>query len=167
MGVTLRLATVEDAAAIAALVNLAYRVEDFFKIGDRTDAAEITELLAHESFLLAEDDGALVGCVEVQAQGAQGYFGMLSTHPGRQGSGIGRLLIQAAEQHCLEAGCEQMELVLVNLRTELPALYERFGYRVSGTRPFLAPERARMECHFIVMSKELSAAVSQTMEATG
>lgn len=168
MGLSLRLATSADADAIAGLVNLAYRVEDFFKIGDRTDAAEIRELLGHESFILAEDGETLVGCIEVDVQGDLGYFGMLSTQPKRQGEGIGRTLIEAAERRCLEAGCTTMELVLVNLRTELPPFYERFGYRISGTRPFSMPERSRMECHFIVMSKPLiAAAAPHTMEATG
>ncbi len=167
MGLSLRLATPADAAAIAEIVNLAYRVEDFFKIGDRTDAAEISELLGHETFIVAEDGDTLVGCIEVNVEGDVGYFGMLSAHPARQGEGIGRTLIGAAERHCLDAGCRTMELVLVNLRTELPPYYERFGYRISGTRPFSMPERSRMECHFIVMSKDLTAAAPQTMEAPG
>ena len=36
-----RTAAVEDAPALAAVINIAYRVEDFFKIGDRTDANDI------------------------------------------------------------------------------------------------------------------------------
>lgn len=167
MGISLRFATPADAASIAELVNLAYRVEDFFKIGDRTDVDEIRDLLGGESFILAEDGGTLVGCIEVSVDGDLGYFGMLSTQPQREGEGIGSTLIATAEQHCLDAGCRRMELVLVNLRTELPPFYERFGYRISGTRPFSVPERSRVECHFIVMSKELTAAAPRTMEAAG
>ncbi len=37
----IRVAESRDAAAAAKLISLAYRVEDFFKIGDRTDEADV------------------------------------------------------------------------------------------------------------------------------
>ena len=47
MSYAIRQAGQGDAAVITALVNLAYRAEDFFKIGDRTDEADgNTSLLA-------------------------------------------------------------------------------------------------------------------------
>ena len=48
-----------------------------------------------------------------------------------------------------------MELEVVNLRTELPPFYTRFGYAPSGTRPFPDKEFAKLPCHFIVMTKPL------------
>ena len=78
----------------------------------------------------------LAGCVYVVIHGETGYFGMLSIDPARQGQGLGRQLIAAAEAHCRNAGCRQMELEVVNLRTELPPFYRRFGYAETGTRPF-------------------------------
>ncbi len=74
--------------------------------------------------------------VYVVIHGETGYFGMLSIDPARQGHGLGRQLIAAAEAHCRNAGCRQMELEVVNLRTELPPFYRRFGYAESVTRPF-------------------------------
>jgi ribosomal protein S18 acetylase RimI-like enzyme len=165
MSIVLREARLEDAKAITELVNLAYRVEDFFISGDRTDLAEVEELLAHHSFIVAENAAEIVGCVEVRVEGERGYFGMLSTHPRRQATGIGRALLQAAENFCREAGCVRMDLVVVNLRDELPPFYQRFGYRVVGTEPFPVPEKTKLDCHFIVMSKELTAAVPHSVEA--
>ena len=160
-----RIAVPRDARAVAALISLAYRVEDFFKIGDRTDEADVLSRMRKGEFLLLleekEDDegevegGALVGAVYVVIHGETGYFGMLSIDPARQGHGLGRQLIAAAEAHCRNAGCRQMELEVVNLRTELPPFYRRFGYAETVTRPFPDHERAKLPCHFIVMTKSL------------
>ena len=151
-----RLAIPDDAPALAALISLAYRVEDFFKIGDRTDAAEVRDKMTHGAFIVLEDaDGTLAGTVYVTAGDGLGYFGMLSIDPARQGQGLGKRLIHEAEEHCRRAGCREMELEVVNLRTELPPFYRRFGYVETGTRPFSDTERISRPCHFIVMSKTL------------
>jgi GNAT superfamily N-acetyltransferase len=151
-----RLAVPDDAPALAALISLAYRVEDFFKIGDRTDAGEVRDKMTHGAFIVVEDaDGALAGTVYVSADSGLGYFGMLSIDPARQGQGLGKRLILEAEDHCRRAGCREIELEVVNLRTELPPFYRRFGYVETGTRPFSDTERTSRPCHFIVMSKSL------------
>jgi GNAT superfamily N-acetyltransferase len=158
-----RTARPDEAPALAALISLAYRVEDFFKIGDRTDADDVRARMQNGVFLVLqdapEDGGALAGCVYVTRHDRTGYFGMLSIDPERQRRGFGPLLIAAAEAYCRERGCSEMELEVVNLRTELPPYYRRFGYVEAGTRPFPDTERASQPCHFIVMTKPLAAPV--------
>jgi GNAT superfamily N-acetyltransferase len=154
---TTRLATPAEAPTLAALISLAYRVEDFFKIGDRTDADDVRARMASGAFIVVEDERGMAGCVYVTVHGDVGYFGMLSIDPARQGQGLGSRLIAAAESYCRDAGCHTMELEVVNLRTELPPFYRRFGYVESGTRPFSDTERASQPCHFIVMTKPLDA----------
>jgi len=153
----IRTAEPADARQLAQLISLAYRVEDFFKIGDRTDEHDVRARMGKGAFLILEDDeGALAGCVYVAVADGTGYFGMLSIDPARQGQGLGSRLIAAAEDHCRAAGCRTMELEVVNLRTELPPFYRRFGYVESGDRPFTDTDRAKLPCHFIVMSKRLA-----------
>ena len=136
----IRVAESRDAAAAATLISLAYRVEDFFKIGDRTDPTDVLARMNKAVFLLLEDDdGALAGCVYVAIREDTGYFGMLSIDPARQGQGLGSRLIKAAEDYCRERGCQTMELEVVNLRTELPPFYARFGYAASGPGPSPTP----------------------------
>ena len=154
-----RLAVSSDAETLAALISLAYRVEDFFKIGDRTDAAEVRDKIKSGAFILLLDDAdrdRIVGSVYVTTHDDVGYFGMLSIDPARQGRGLGTALITEAEKYCRQAGCTTMELEVVNLRTELPPYYRRFGYVESGTRPFTENERISQPVHFIVMSKPLT-----------
>ena len=64
-------------------------------------------------------------------------------------------MITAAEDLCRQAGCTHMELLVVNLRTELPPYYRQLGYVEAGTRPFPDPETTTQPCHFVVMCKEL------------
>jgi GNAT superfamily N-acetyltransferase len=155
-----RTAAPGDAKALAALISLAYRVEDFFTVGDRTNEDEVAAKMKKATFLILEDDaGAMAGCVYVDVRGDSGYFGMLSVEPSHQGQGLGKRLIEAAERFCVEAGCRAMEIEVVNLRAELPAFYRAIGYAETGTRPFTPGERTKLPCHFIVMTKALTATV--------
>jgi GNAT superfamily N-acetyltransferase len=137
-----------DAEAISCLVNHAFRSERFFIDEDRTSACKVRELLQQGTFLLAREDGVLAGCVYAELRGERGYFGLLAVDPTMQRSGLGSRLMDAAEQYCREAGCQFMDLTVVNLREELPEFYRRRGYAESGsgTEPFPAAARAKMPC---------------------
>jgi len=152
---TVREATGADVDRVVALINSAFAVEAFFKIGDRTNTNEVRDRMRLGRFLLLEDDTRLLGGVFVQADGAVGYFGTLSIDPHQQRRGLGSRLVAAAEQWCRDAGCTQIEIEVVNLRAELPPYYRRLGYVERGTRPFPGAERTTQPCHFIVMSKPL------------
>lgn len=154
---TLRLrdATAADAAAIADLVNRAFLVERFFVDGDRTSAPAVVRLLETGTFLLAEADGRLVACVYIEPRGDRAYFGMLSVEPSRQGEGLGRRLIAEVEERCRRQGCRVMEILVVDVREELPPLYRRLGYVEAGTEPFPDTERPKRACQFIRMEKPL------------
>jgi ribosomal protein S18 acetylase RimI-like enzyme len=155
-----------DAVAINRVVNLAYRVEDFFKNGDRTDVREVAEYLVSEAFLVARnEDDDIVGAVRVSVHEQRGHFGMLSVDPAYQGTGLGRALIHAAERYCSDRACTWMDLEVVNHRIELPDLYRRFGYEISGEAPWPddAMEELKMPAHFIVMSKQLTPALEESL----
>ena len=145
-----------DAPQLLRLINAAFAVEHFFKRGDRTTDDEIRELSTTGEFLLLEaPHGDALGCVYWTRQEDDGYFGMLSIDPARQGHGLGRRLIAAVESRCRAAGCRRMRIHIVNLRKELPPFYRRLGYAEIGTLPFPTPEEATRPCHFIVMTKTL------------
>jgi len=150
-----RIGQLEDAENIARLVNAAFRRERFFIDHDRTNPEKVRELLQKGKFLLAEEAGALAGCVYVEVRGERGYFGLLAVDPALQRSGLGSLLVAAAEEYCRAAGCQFMDLTIVNLRTELPGFYHRFGYVESGTLPFPSEQDANQPCHLVRMSKPL------------
>lgn len=147
-----------DAVAINRVINAAYRVEDFFKIGDRTHVREVAEYLLHETFLVARnDDDDIVGVVRVAMAGERGHFGMLSVAPEAQGTGLGRELLLAAEAFARERCCCWMDLEVASPRLELPAFYRKFGYEVSGRAEWPESELHTLKspAYFVVMTKRL------------
>ncbi len=155
-----RHATDDDVPAITALINRAYRVEEFFVEGDRTTDQQVRALQRDGAFLVldaeADVDGDLAGAVYVRMQQERGYFGLLSVAPEVQGAGVGRRLVGVAEALCQAEGCNAMDLQVVNLRTELPPWYRSLGYEEAGTAPFPNSPPPKQPCHFIRMTKELS-----------
>lgn len=165
--IAIREARPGETATITALINRAYEVEAFFKVGTRTNEREIAGLLVRDSFLVAEDEShRVLGAVRVSANGSEGHLGMLAIEPSLQGNGLGRRMVAAAEAWALERGCTSMWLETVNLREELPPFYRKLGYEITGTQPWPEDslERISRPAHFILMSKALPA-VARAAEA--
>jgi GNAT superfamily N-acetyltransferase len=150
---------VADASALAHLVNRAYAVEEFFVAGDRTDAAEIAQMMTTGTFLVLDraDEQGLAAAVYVTVTGAQGYFGMLAVGPGLQGQGIGKRMVRIAEALAEAAGCTRMTMKIVNLREELGRWYRSLGYREVGTTPYVVHRPVKRSCHFVEMARSLGA----------
>jgi GNAT superfamily N-acetyltransferase len=142
---------------MARLINSAFAVEKFIE-GGRTNEAELLERMQKGEFFLGLDvSGELVASVYVELRGKRGYFGMLAVDPQRQGNGLGRKMVEAAEEYCRRRGCTAMDLTVLSLRPELPPVYHKLGYAESGVEEFRPsrPLKPGVECHCIVMSKKL------------
>lgn len=170
IALSFRVATTADTSAVVALIESAYRGEESlagwtseagFIEGQRTNANEISSLIGRQDarFVLAFDEGKLVGCALVKNDQGEGYFGMFSVRPARQGAGLGKLLLAEAERVARTLwGCSTMKMTVISIRDELIAFYERRGYRRSGTEPFpfdKEPGVRRRDFHFVVLSKAL------------
>ena len=68
----------------------------------------------------------------------------------------------AAESSLADAGRPRVELLVVNLRRELPSWYDQQGYREVGTRPFPPDAPNTLPCHYLVMSKRLPARTARS-----
>jgi GNAT superfamily N-acetyltransferase len=152
----IRFAKGADVDALAALINVAFRVEQPFIVGDRTNPDGVRNYMQKGKFLLAEDAAGLAGCVFIELRGDRGYVGLLGVDPPRQGTGLGRKLMDAAENHLREVGCRAADLRIVSARTPLPAFYRHLGYIETGTAPFAPDVPLKAPCHYILMSKSLS-----------
>ncbi len=156
-GIRFRDAVAADRPRLIALINAAFSVETFFE-GTRTDEERLTAMMAKGDILLAEDgDGRLLASVYMERRGARGYLGMLAVDPARQGAGLGHRMVEAAEERFREQGCEGVDITVLSLRPELLPIYRRFGYVETGSEEFRPsqPLRPGVECHCVVMSKEL------------
>jgi ribosomal protein S18 acetylase RimI-like enzyme len=170
----IRAAAAADIPALLDLVHSAYRGdraragwthEADLLDGQRTDAEGLQAIIAdpNQRLLLADQDGALAGCVQISDQGGgTAYLGMLSIAPERQAAGLGRALIAAAENHARRLfGAKNMEMTVIRQREELIAYYERRGYARTGEeRPFPLDDPRfgvpkRRDLSFVVLAKAL------------
>ena len=150
-----RIAGLSEAPAITSLINAAFVVEKFFVDGDRIDVGQVLAFFDKGEFLVADGDDGLAACVYIQTGGERGYLGLLSVDPSLQGQGLGKRMVQAAEDRCRERGCRFMDLRVVNLRQELPGFYRALGYQEDGTEPFPEDSPTKLPCHFVRMFKPL------------
>lgn len=145
-----------DGDALVLVINRAFNVEQPFFTTERIDLAETLEHFKKGTFIIAEDGGRIAGCNYVELRADSGYFGLLSIDPDYQGRGLGRKLIEDAEEFCRRAGRSVIKIRVLNHRTELPPFYEKLGYTIAGIEEVEQVPSARMPYHFIVMEKPLT-----------
>ncbi|GAB4091599.1 GNAT family N-acetyltransferase [Flaviaesturariibacter terrae] len=138
-----------DIPELLQLLNRAYRGDDarngwtheadLIEGEQRTDADELQHKLEEPGAVLLKyvENGSIQGCVYLEKKGSELYLGMLSVSPDRQGSGIGKKLLQAAEGQAVRAGCGAIVMTVISVRSELLDWYHRHGYRETGAEePF-------------------------------
>ena len=171
-------ARADELAAVAALVNSAYRGEasrqgwtteaDYID-GQRTDAATLAADLAANpaARLLVLRDGPdrdLLGSVwlEPTDDPAIWYLGMLTVRPDLQDRGLGRALLAEAEAAAAALGARRIRMTVVGIRETLIAWYQRRGYGLTGEmRPFPYEDRTigvprRRDLDFVVLERALA-----------
>ena len=168
-----RLARLSDASDIVALVESAYRGEISRKgwtteadllDGQRTDPAEVEDFVGDSSarLIVAASENGILGCVVLRDEGATAYIGMLAIRPESQACGLGRQLLEQAEQCARKTfDATKTRMTVIVQREELIRWYERRGYRRTqhrepfpyGNPRFGLPRRADLE--FMVLEKEL------------
>ena len=147
MLLSFRVAEYDDVAAVVALVESAFRgdasragwtTEADLLDGQRADEDMVSAVIDTGVLLLAESDGELVACCQLERRGEDvAYLGMLSVRPTLQAGGVGRDLLAEAECRAAESGATRMRMTVIRQRGDLIAWYERRGYRATGeTQPF-------------------------------
>lgn len=112
--------------------------------GARTDVATLTALVTNPAsrLLIAWDGDTPIGCVNVADRGdGLAYLGLLCIEPARQGTGLGKQLMAAAEA-CARThfATTRIEMTVIDRRVELIDWYCRHAYAPSGeVRPFPIP----------------------------
>jgi GNAT superfamily N-acetyltransferase len=154
--VQIRVVPSAEAHRLVPLINSAFqRAESFIIDRDRVDLELVQSLFSKGEFLVAEEDGALAGCVYLELRGERAYLGLLSVDRARQKAGVGSMLMRESEQRCARAGCRFMDLRIINLREDNLGFYKRRGYVETGTEPFPSDLTTKVPCHFVNMSKPL------------
>jgi ribosomal protein S18 acetylase RimI-like enzyme len=168
-----RIAEPGDAAAITSLIESAYRgpesktgwtSEADLLTGPRTSVDEIAAILRDPlaRFVVATDGAKdLAACALIRNEHGTGYFGMFAVRPNVQGAGLGKQMLDAAEQHIKSLWrLNTIYMTVINLREDLIAYYERRGYQKTGEIkpfPFDLPNlgATRQDFHLAVLRKRL------------
>jgi len=108
----------------------------------------------------------LLACVRIEdGRGLNGepacYISMLAVRPGLQDAGLGRQMLEFAEDEGRARGARIARMTVVSIRASLIAWYERRGYRRTGeTEPFPydderfgRPQQGGLE--FVVLQRDL------------
>jgi len=147
----IRPAQAQDADAISALVNRAYRgdssragwtTEADLLDGKRTTTEDVLALLnRHDVVMLCGwvDEVLMVTlCAEWHAEEQVAHLGMIAVEPSAQNRGYGKQMILAAEQLAVARwGARASQMAVVSVRQTLIAFYQRLGYQATGERrPF-------------------------------
>jgi ribosomal protein S18 acetylase RimI-like enzyme len=172
MAVIIEPATKADAVELDVLVNSAYRgdssrqgwtTEADLLEGTRTDAAAIAELIQIPGTTLLKyvEDGQILGCVELREEKHKLYLGMLTVRPYLQGKGIGKKLLEAAEDEAQKKDITSIFMTVISVRQELIDWYVRHGYVATGERkPFAFSDprfgQPKQKLEFIVLEKKLN-----------
>jgi ribosomal protein S18 acetylase RimI-like enzyme len=169
---TITIAANEDIAQIEKLVNSAYRGDSSRKgwtteadllDGIRTNKDVLSGMINRGDSIVLKCNNAknqLVGCVYLQKKEDKLYLGMLTVAPDIQAQGIGKKLLQAAEEYAQTQQCTAITITVISLRQELIKWYERRGYKATGERkPFPSNDPRfglpKQQLEFIVMEKQL------------
>src|SRR5436190_23730952 len=162
---------VQDAAELERLVNSAYRGESSKQgwtteadllDGTRTDARAIEAIIKQDGHQILKyvENGTILGCVEVRNDGKRLYLGMLTVSPHLQGKGIGKELMNAAEEEGKNLKCTSVYMTVITVRSELIDWYKRHGYSDTGERrPFQFGDprfgQPQKESQFAVLEKDI------------
>lgn len=170
---TIGIATMHDIPAIKVLLNSAYRGESSRKgwtteadliAGDvRTDDNDLQQVMGKEGsiFLLVKSNNDLLqACINLQQHGNKIYLGMFAVQPDLQGNGIGKKMLQAAEEYAKSMGCSAIYMSVISARKELIAWYNRQGYLPTGEmKPFIEDDLTGAHLQplqFLMLEKELT-----------
>lgn len=81
-----------------------------------------------DGFLVGEADGRVVGTVLVGYDGHRGWINYLAVDPISARAGIGRRLMDAAEQRLADLGCAKVNLQIRTSNLDAVRFYEAIGY---------------------------------------
>jgi GNAT superfamily N-acetyltransferase len=165
-----------DYPEIIDLANVAYRKtgpgsswnsEEGLIEGQRTNESLIREGFeknpgGHLMIYRDPESGVLLGTVWIEPKDSETwYFGLLTVRPDMQARGIGRKILQAAENFVRARGDRRIRMTVLSVRDTLIAWYERRGYVLTGeTEPWhYGDDRfgkpLRDDLTFVVMGKTL------------
>jgi ribosomal protein S18 acetylase RimI-like enzyme len=102
--------------------------------GDKDPGADFRFAIAGSAsdvLLGCDEAGKLKGTVMVGHDGHRGWLYYVASDPADRGSGIGRLMVDAAEIWVVEHGIAKGQLLVLDTNRKVIAFYEHLGFAIS------------------------------------
>lgn len=129
MPLKIRNAKPEDEEAVVALWHACGLVASY-----NDPAADFCFALngACSDILVGEDKTSrIVGSVMVGHDGHRGWLYYVASDPGSRGSGVGRQMVQAAEDWLRARGVVKVQLLVRETNTKVVSFYEHLGFETA------------------------------------
>jgi ribosomal protein S18 acetylase RimI-like enzyme len=121
--------TLDDYDAVRALWE---QSPEGIGLGRSDTRAEIAKKLARDPdlFLVAEEDGKIVGAVIGGFDGRRGLVYHLAVDKEKRGNGLGRALMEEVERRLVAKGCIRVYLVVKRENEPVMDFYRHLGWEV-------------------------------------
>ena len=131
--ISLRRATVDDALSLATTIVAAFEQHRGKLVPEsgafrETPESIAAELSLHTGAIVAEREGAMVGCVMFRIYEGDLYFGRLSVLPSARGLGLAKRLIAAVEREARMMNLPGVRLGVRITLTDNHQLFQSLGY---------------------------------------
>lgn len=138
--IDVRLATADDAPAIAAVLRAAFAEYDALYTAEAlaatTPPSERIEQRMHEGPVwVAVRQNAIVGTVAAVPQSKALYVRSMAVLPMARGQGVGRRLFEQVERYAAARGLTRLYLSTTPFLTRAIRLYEGLGFRRTNAGP--------------------------------
>ena len=133
----IRLADVADADAIARLLDQLGYPTEYVEVPERLERLRANHRAA---VLLAERDDEVVGLATVHILSVLNrhrdvaWLTALVVDESARGAGVGRRLVEAAEEFARQSDCERLSVTTHEHRTDAQSFYARVGLEPTGRR---------------------------------
>ena len=129
MQLTIRSAVLEDEASVVELWRVCDLVASY---NDPAADFQFARAGTCSDVLIGEDEtGRISGSAMVGHDGHRGWLYYVASTPHSRGSGIGRQMVQAAEEWLRQRGVVKAQLLVRETNTKVVSFYEHLGYEVA------------------------------------
>ena len=129
MLLTVRSAVAEDEQAVVALWRACDLVASY---NDPVADFRFAKAGSCSDVLVAVDDsGEVAGSVMVGHDGHRGWLYYVAARPASRSKGVGRRMVQAAEDWLRQRGVVKVQLLVRDTNTKVVSFYEHLGFEVA------------------------------------
>jgi ribosomal protein S18 acetylase RimI-like enzyme len=126
---TIKSAAAEDEPGVVALWHACDLVASY---NDPVADFRFAKAGPSSDVLIGVDDaGEMAGSVMVGHDGHRGWLYYVATSPASRGAGVGRQMVQAAEDWLRQRGIAKAQLLVRETNTKVVGFYEHLGFEVA------------------------------------